>query len=92
MKIRQTRVIRSIALFPTVFGFVVGEVAIFLSMLLMAAITINKNLLLGIFVFFLLSGITYLYIKGYLDQKKILYQKYRYLVLNKYIKVNKNNK
>jgi hypothetical protein len=92
MEIKKVKIIRAIEQTPIVFGFPIDKAAIFLTLVLVDFLIFIKSFWIGILFSGILFLVVYLYLKGYLQEKKIFYQKYRYLVFNKNIRINKINK
>ena len=92
MEIKKVKIIRAIDQTPIVFGFPVDKAAIFLMLVLADFFIFVKSFWMGLLFSGIIFLVIYLYLKGYLQEKKIFYQKYRYLVFNKNIRIHKKNK
>ena len=86
METRKVKIVRAIEQTPIVFGYAVDKVMVFSVILLCNFFVLLKILLLGVLFFGLICLLIYLYVKGYISERAIFYQKFRYLVFNKYIK------
>jgi predicted membrane protein len=91
MEIKKIKIIRAIDQTPIFFGFPVDRAAIFLMLILADFFIFVKSFWIGVLFSGIMFLLIYLYLKGYLQEKKIFYQKYRYLVFNKNIRINKIN-
>ena len=90
MEIRKNKIVKAIDQMPIVFGFPVTQAAFFAGALVLCFFIMTKNVLLGFLITFICCTLLYFYIKGFLNEKKIFYIKYRYLAFREDIKINNN--
>ena len=93
MEIKKTKIIRAIEQKPIVLGYPIDKVAILSMLLLTDFLIVVRSLWFGLLFFLFILALVYLYLKGFLEPEKLFYQKFRYLVFNQQVKIQKvNNK